>query len=92
MSNKSYITTSDKESNPNFIPPPTTGSNAIKSKAGTKCPFLKTYHAIYWSNSLDKFYEDNFYNFQYIDHIEERPQDCIGKDCICWTPIGCSRK
>lgn len=87
MSNNSYIVTSNKEPNPNFIPPPTTNS-----KAGTKCPFLKTYHAIYRSNSFGEFYEDNFHDFQYIDHIEEKPQNCIGKECACWTPLGCGCK
>ena len=61
-------------SNPDFIPPPTTGSNAIppaaKGSAIGKCPFRKIY---YIKN----------------DTIEEDFRDCLGRECALWTPLGC---
>lgn len=70
----------DVKVNANFIPPPTIGSNPV---VGTKCPYRKIYHAYSddWATTLKNATE-----------IVEDFQDCLGKDCACWTPIGCGRR
>lgn len=70
----------NKEPNPNFTPPPTTSSNVINPVVGTKCPYRKIYH-VYSGNWTKNTTE-----------IAEDFQDCLGKDCACWTPLGCGRK
>lgn len=78
MSDKSYIVTTEKNPNPNFIPPP----NPI---IGTKCPYRIFYH---FKGGLDQRYDTSLNN---AVRIESEFQDCIGKDCACWTPIGCKK-
>jgi hypothetical protein len=64
-------------------PPPTTGSNVINPVVGTKCPYRKIYYAYSgdWTTELKN-----------ATRIETEFQDCLGKDCACWTPLGCGRK
>lgn len=64
-------------------PPPTTGSNVINPVVGTKCPYRKIYHTYSgdWTTTLKNATE-----------IMEEFQDCLGKECACWTPLGCGRK
>lgn len=93
MTDTTYWPPQSKNSpNPDFNPPPTTGSNAIpqaaKGSAIRKCPFRKNYYAIYWSNSRQEYYQGTF-DSGYIDHIEERFQNCIGQECALWTLLGC---
>jgi len=77
----------NKEPNPNFTPPPTTSSNAINPVIGTKCPYRKIYFPkTWWSGSL---YPEVLMK---ATRIEIEFQDCLDKDCACWTPLGCGRK
>lgn len=79
MSDKSYIVTTEKNPNPNFIPP----SNPT---VGTKCPYRKIY--------LPKTWWDGKWRTESLikaSRIEVEFQNCIGKDCACWTPIGCRK-
>lgn len=68
-----------------YLPPPsTTGSNVINPVVGTKCPYRKIYRAYdgdSWLTALRN-----------ATRIEEDFQDCLGKECACWTPLGCGRK
>lgn len=100
MTDTTYWPPQSKNSpNPDFNPPPTTGSNAIppaaKSSAIRKCPFRKKYYAVYKINRKDgtTFYRrDFFYCDDLVDHIEDEFQNCIGKECALWTPLGCGCK
>ena len=64
-------------------PPPTADSNIINPVVGTKCPYRKIYYAYSsdWTTELRN-----------ATRIVEEFQDCLGKDCACWTPIGCGRR
>ena len=56
------------------------------SKTIKKCPFCKIYH---FKGGFDQRYDTNIKN---AEKIIEEFQDCIGKECSCWTPIGCNCK
>lgn len=66
---------------------PATNSNAIKPVAGIKCP----YRIIYYPRTI---WDGKYYPINLSDStkIETEFQDCLGKECACWTPIGCNRK
>lgn len=51
-----------------------------------KCPFRKIYH---FKGGFDQKYD---IGIKCAEKIVEEFQDCIGKECVCWTPIGCSHK
>lgn len=87
MSDKSYIVTTEKNPNPNFIPPPsTTGSNTVNPTVGIKCPYRPVYYP-----QIHKVGEWYITSLAHATKIEVKFQDCIGKDCACWTPIGCKK-
>ena len=65
-------------------PPPATGSNVIKPVVETKCPYRKIYHAYDSGDWLTEL--------RNATRITEDFQDCLGKDCACWTLLGCGRK
>lgn len=68
-------------------PPPTTGSNVINPVVRTKCPYRKIYlPKIWWDGA---WYKENLMK---STRIEEEFQDCLGKECACWTSLGCGRK
>lgn len=61
-------------------------SSTIVSSEKKKCPFRKIYH---FRRGFDQAYD---VVIQCTEKVVEEFQDCIGKDCTCWTPIGCSHK
>ena len=65
--------------NSDFTPP------AAKSSAIHKCPYRVIYH---FKGGFDQRYDTTLNN---AERIEVEFQDCIGKDCACWTPIGCRK-
>jgi len=71
-----------KKSNPNpdYIPP------MVKPTADRKCPFRKRYYAVLDGRKIQIYLRNNYL----CDYIEEEFQDCIGKECAKWSPVGCS--
>ena len=63
-----------------------TKSSTITSFEKRKCPFRKIYH---FKGGFDQTYD---VVIKSAEKIVEEFQNCIGKDCACWTPIGCSHK
>ena len=76
MSDKSYIVTTEKNPNP----------NTVNSTVGTKCPYRPVYYP-----QIHKVGEWYITSLAHATKIEVKFQDCIGKDCACWTPIGCKK-
>lgn len=71
-----------------YLPPPlVTDSNVIKPAVGTKCPYRKIYLPKSWWDG--KWHREDLMK---ATRIETEFQDCLGKDCACWTPIGCGRR
>lgn len=58
----------------------------FSSSGERKCPFRKIYH---FKGSFNLEYDVGIKN---TERIVEEFQNCIGKECACWTPIGCSYK
>lgn len=79
-----------KSPNPDFNPPPTTGSNAIppaaKGSAIRKCPFRKSYHPERYHKENNNWTITALWD---ADRITEEFQDCIRQECALWTPLGC---
>lgn len=63
--------------NSNFIPP------TAKSSTIHKCPYRIIYH---FRGGFNQKYDTSLNN---AVRIESEFQDCIGKDCALWTPLGC---
>lgn len=70
----------------NFIEALYSDKAAKELSKGRKCPFRKCYYAVLNGKNIQINLRQNYL----CDYIEEEFQDCIGKECAKWSPVGCS--